>query len=370
MAILKLVLDQRIVPIAYKSESSHKLAAGLLLPIEKPMRILILRTDGKLGDSITASYLIQGLRLHYQNKVHITVLSGPEFKPIFKGLVDDYIPLKINFLKSIKFILSTNSHFEILINSSHILNPSSIVLSRFIRATRKMVMLNSRWKLFSDHVNFDVNHDHITKRYDAILKLISTKPIPPLTYSYQLDTQAIERVKIQLAEIKIKNNYEKLIVVNSFAGARRRNFNLDTTKTLIQLLAAAHPHSLIVSLANPGDLKILRQWALEIKSPQWMFFNVGDLDFNAALIDRCDVVISPDTSIVHLACALNKKLVAVYRQDFGVEKNMKNWGPLNPNAIVDIAPKISFAEEDGDINSVNVSDIVTAVTKLLTTLPN
>jgi ADP-heptose:LPS heptosyltransferase len=370
LLVLKLVLDQRIVPVAYRTESSHRLAAGLSIQLEKPFRILILRTDGKLGDSITTSYLIEGLRRIYKEKLHLSVLSSPEYKSIFNGLVDDYIPLKLNFFKSLKFILTTRRSYDVLINSSHILNPSSVLLSRFIRATRKMVMLNSQWNLFSDHVKFDANNDHITQRYDAILKILSTKPVPNLKYSYDIDAQARFRVEGKLADHRQNTKFEKIIVLNSFAGARRRNFSLQTTKMLIEALSLAHPQSAIISLANSGDLKILRAWRLEIKPSNWTFFSEGDLDFNAALIERADVVVSPDTSIVHLACALNKKLVAVYRQDYGEEKNLKIWGPLNPSAIVVVAPKASFADEDVDINSVNIHEIVAATTKLITTLPN
>ena len=354
--ILKALLDQPMNPLqtVLRPEKGR----------DQHVRIIILRTDGKLGDSITSTYLLTGLKQLFPN-VHLTVVSQPEYKNLFWGLADDYIPFKLKFTNAIKILLKHTETYDVLINSSHILNPSSIILSRFISATKKIAFLNSDWKSYSDHVQFDVNSDHITERYNQLLKLLSLKPVSNLTYSYQLDQNAAEKVLELLSQRREQHPFKRLIVLNSFAGARLRNLNLDTTKNLVLELTQRFPESLIVSIGNVGDLKILNRWHSELENPQWTFFNYGSLEFNAALVASADLVISPDTSIVHMACALKIKIVAVYREDHKLEKNRKIWGPFGTDFVVVEAPKLTPQNEDGDINSVNIPEIISACEKLL-----
>lgn len=356
LQVLKLLLDQRLDPLhaVLRPEKGR----------DQDLRIVILRTDGKLGDSITSTYLLSGLKMLFP-KVHITVVSAPEFKNLFWGLADDYQAFKLKFSNALRFVQKNKQTYDILINTSHILSPSSILLSRFIPATKKIAFLNQEWKMFSDHVEFNVNTDHITERYNALLRLLSSKALPNLTYTYPLEPNAKIKVQELLAERNAQHPYKQLIVVNSFAGARLRNLSLTTMQSLITGLTQAIPECLIVSIGNVGDLRIINRWQNDLENPQWTYFNYGSLDFNAALVARADLVISPDTSIVHMACALKKKLVAIYREDWTSEKNRQIWGPFGTSFAVVEAPKQSLQNEDGDINTVNISEIITATVQLL-----
>ena len=114
---------------------------------------------------------------------------------------------------------------------------------------------------------------------------------------------------------------------------------------------------------------MINRWQAELHNPQWTYFNYGSLDFNAALVAAADLVISPDTSIVHMACALKKKLVAIYREDVTEEKNRMIWGPFGTEFVEVVAPKMSPENEDGDINSVNIPEVLNASIKLLSSSP-
>jgi len=55
----------------------------------------------------------------------------------------------------------------------------------------------------------------------------------------------------------------------------------------------------------------------------------------AELIKRANLVVSPDTSIVHLARAFDKKMICIYRKELGKEdKNSILWGPNSEKAKV------------------------------------
>ena len=47
-----------------------------------------------------------------------------------------------------------------------------------------------------------------------------------------------------------------------------------------------------------------------------------------SVVEHCELVITPDTALVHIACAYKKRLIAIYTSD---EKQFKQWQPINAN---------------------------------------
>jgi len=74
----------------------------------------------------------------------------------------------------------------------------------------------------------------------------------------------------------------------------------------------------------------------------------------AALIRRCTLVLSPDTSVIHLASAYDKKIVGYYiRTD-----NYRWFYPASRHYRVILAPGLTLAEVSAD-------DTLAAVTALM-----
>jgi len=76
----------------------------------------------------------------------------------------------------------------------------------------------------------------------------------------------------------------------------------------------------------------------------------------ASVIKNSKLVVTPDTSIVHIAVAYDKDIIGIYRKN-KEDKNSILWGPNSKKA------KIIFVEEDIkpgqeiDINKVNINKI-------------
>ena len=77
----------------------------------------------------------------------------------------------------------------------------------------------------------------------------------------------------------------------------------------------------------------------------------------AYLIKKSDFVITPDTSIVHIAACFKRNMIAIYRmsKDEENEKNSNLWGPNYKNAY----QIFSFDDEvkPGDEPNINKFDI-------------
>ncbi|MBF4249092.1 lipopolysaccharide heptosyltransferase family protein, partial [Vibrio anguillarum] len=63
-----------------------------------------------------------------------------------------------------------------------------------------------------------------------------------------------------------------------------------------------------------------------------------------AIVDKAKLVVSVDTSIVHVASGFNKPQIAIYKQD---KVNFSNWHPNSEhaNVIIAITDINNFGEE-------------------------
>lgn len=317
-------------------------------------RCLILRLDGKLGDTVISTGLFRALA---DEGYEIDIVTRPqntfvyEFVPVKHRLLS----LKKGLFSSLRlFLLLRKENYDALVCSTHILDPTSLWLSRFVRAHKKTVFLNEQINFFDQHIQRNFLTAHITERHQQVFQSITGKKSPTVCQYFL----KISDKTFQEAADFIKN-YKKVIILNSFTGAKLRNFSMLTTQSLIEKLTQ---DCVVISIGNEGDLNILREWNRSYQNPNWVIPSRGDFAFNAALIKLSNVVITPDTSIVHIASAFNAPLVAIYRKDTGEELNSKIWAPKTNGAKIIYAPLI-------DINSVDVDQIVNAAKDLLARSP-
>lgn len=76
----------------------------------------------------------------------------------------------------------------------------------------------------------------------------------------------------------------------------------------------------------------------------------------AALVDSVDLLVTPDTSLVHIACAFEKPLVAIYRND---KKAYKAWHPKSRKN------RVIFSKEFNSLKSLNVDEIISKSSDLI-----
>ena len=334
--------------------------------VDQLTTVVFLRLDGKLGDTITFSAFVQQMVKNCpQLEIHILTRknSSEVYQYLFPELMKNQ-QIILHFVdKNIFKIYKTLNDlkpiiFDALISTSHILDPQSIILARFIRAKSKISFLNTDMKFFDQFVTRNFFSMHITERYKNVVQFLKLNWTEPAQYSFVVPQQQLETTSQFLEKIKKQKNCDKIIVLNSFAAARLRNLNFETTLTIIKLLSDKIPTAVIASIANSGDLKILKNWRSQAETDprfqgfikNWFFSDQTSILDTAAMIDLSDLVITPDTSIVHLASALKTPLIALFRPDTGTEENSKIWSPIGSNF------KVLFSQKNDDILGLNTID--------------
>lgn len=319
--------------------------------------ILVLRMDDKVGDSVAATGFLRELKkAHPQSQ--LIVVSGAVSAELYRNLefVDSVIKIKKGIFSTLGvFNLLRGQKYQFIINTSHILNPRVIFLTSFLAASKKISFANQSCRVFSDFVEIDFKNDHITDRYKKTLNLagISTNN---LDYVIKLDEKDIYQAETALYEIRQHSKY--VIALNSFAGGKLRNFSKKTTFEIVNALLE-NKDVTVVSLANKGDHEILDLWTDVIVNERWVHFEeISGLSQNMALASLCDVIITPDTAWVHVASALKKNLVSVFREDDNPEEvNSRIWAPFGIKAKIIFAPKTSAIS---DVNSVDPKAVAKA----------
>lgn len=107
------------------------------------------------------------------------------------------------------------------------------------------------------------------------------------------------------------------LVINIFAGHQDRSMSQEQLATLLTRLREEYPAINIILLDHRNEIRL--------SLPEKVSVNpFKTLHHCMALIAQADLVISPDTSVVHMAAAWKKPLVAVYKD---VRMNNRLWAP-------------------------------------------
>ncbi|MBY0553591.1 hypothetical protein K2P97_03625 [bacterium] len=326
--------------------------------------VLVLRMDDKLGDGITATGFLREIKKkHRQGK--LIVVAGKATAELYStsGYVDEVFVSSKGVFKTLGlFFKLKTKKYQYIINTSHILNPRVVFLVSFLTAFKKISFANSEYELFSDHINIDFNKEHVTARYRKVLELMGIQQ-PILDYEAFIPVGDAKDADAYIQDLK--KSGVKIVVLNSFSGARLRNFSEKTTKEIVKKLISI-PNTLVLSVANEGDHRILDRWVDgSVAGKMWVHnSNFKSISQNLALINCADVVITPDTAWVHIASALKKKLIAVYREDTNPsELNSVIWAPYGTDFKLIFAKNNSASPDD--INNVNTEDILRATQFML-----
>ena len=101
--------------------------------------------------------------------------------------------------------------------------------------------------------------------------------------------------------------------------------------------------------------------------PNWKHFEeFSNFSDNLALASCAELVITPDTAWVHIASALNIRVLAVYRSDeYSEEKNSLIWAPYS-EAKYEVVLTVGDAPDKlNNINNFSIDELMKRVQLLL-----
>jgi ADP-heptose:LPS heptosyltransferase len=311
--------------------------------------ILIFAHTIGLGDAIVYSGLINILRQH-NKKVYIVAEKRVSF------LFNTFIPTdgvfefdsknRTRFKKTIK-----QHYFDLIVDFSDM---DGTVIHRlytlYITKYQHALSFNQKKpSLYDTNIIYHENK-HISDRMLYVLKLLN---LPANNYQYTVYFPQVIMRKIE--KFIGQPLINKLIIFNPFASEKNRCMSNQQIYALLTELDKYHNYTTLVFDLGKD---------LDFSSYQHVIANpYSDFITAACLVKFADLVITVDTSIVHLATALNKRQIAIYNNRLFNNRFDNNvvWGP-NSDKAVQITTREYLNTEQGDaIANLDPNIIIAAI---------
>ena len=325
--------------------------------------ILFLRYDGKIGDMIVNSLMFREIKKVYPDTKIGVITRGAAIDIIKNNPNVDEIYEYHKDRKKIKDLALKikEEKYDLLIDFSEMLRVNQMMFINLCRARINIGLDREDWKLFDLSIESDKNFkwtEHITKRYLVyLIKLGLEKENIDISYDIYLKNE--KKYETFFNEIK---ESQKLIL-NPYGASKHKSFSVETLENIITYLK---DKDIAIILTYFGDkykeLEFLEKKYKYVYIPK----KIESILDTAILIKKGNYVISPDTSIVHIASAFNKKMTTVYPPKggkYGVDHLV--WAPKSEYSRVIFCKDKTGNYDEIDINTFNFDEMKEEILKML-----
>lgn len=301
--------------------------------------ILFIRNDAKLGDAIVSSGVLKKLK-KYRPEIKIKVLTTSAMAPLFEEHfgVDQVVHLsKRPSYSEMKDVCEQVGSVDVVVSLNLDMKMKDIYLLNQLRS-KVNIGLDSDLALVNLNISKQIECKHYADKFDYISSLLGIDE-PAENYIVPLVPSSMEKAQNFLSE----NNIDKFVLINPFGSGNERKLNKDSINKIISAIKEWDKSLSVVLLSSPDTRELLESMSLTNTAVH--HFGQSESIYDAiAIVEKAKLVVSVDTSIVHIASGFNKKQIAIYKQD---KVNFSNWHPNSEhaNVIIAITDINNFGEE-------------------------
>ncbi len=315
-------------------------------------KVLIIRL-GKIGDIVVTSFVFEIIKSNYP-QIDIFLLTSKSNKDVL-----EFNPrLKKVYYSKNSAILFWNLlklklyNFDLLIDFNDNESTTSSLIFRVIRARFKAAY---NFKKYKNFINIKIsplrkNESHIIERTkDFLIQMgipIDNYKVKPFFY---LNPSVYTEIK------KEKGENEILITINLSAGAKIRYWEKDKWIELLKLLLKKYPSFKLLLLSDPKDESLREKIHSNFLQAQLLSVKNLTIQHFASYIQISDILITPDTSAVHIASAFGIPTIAMY-PNYG--SNFVSWQPYK-------IPYRSIKSGTESIKQISVKEVFEAFQSLV-----
>lgn len=338
---------------------THRSTAPPTPPDILRAKVLLIRQD-RIGDVLVSTPLIAGLR-HAFPEMTIDMLastnnaaavaSNPDIRRIWT-----YVKRLGPTIRMIREIRTEQYDFAVDLMD----NPSAT-------GTAFCLLSGARWTIGLEKAN-DYAYDlrarllsrkdvHIVRRIAELARPFGVDPesaAGPIVFR----PTASERKAARSILGVLGESGEVTVGINISAGSENRFWGIEKFRAFLAEARMQLPHALFVILAKPEDAdraaKIAEDFPQACVAPSVRGFGAF-----AALVERMDLLITPDTSAVHLGAAFSIPSLVLYIQ---TDPDLRIWDPH-------LTPHESVITSTNEISEISLDDVVTAFRRLLRHMP-
>lgn len=309
-------------------------------------KITIQSCKNGLGDAIIISGLPKILKKY---GYHISILTLESNAFLFKNnpYVDEVICVdKKLTIAQIKKLKSLECDLFIDPNNKTSYSYWIFKMIKFIKPKHTIgINYPKCFRIYDSIIDYKEYHSHITKRFIYILKKLN---IDISENDYHYDIHYPKKYDLKIKEFLANHEHKSICIFNPYASSERRSFSQKQIQEIIAKCSTfPNLSTIIVGAAKKINLLAVNENENIIINKLEHFF------YTIALIKYCDLVISVDTSIVHIANTYNKPLISIYSSEIdNLNPKYENNYVYKPNydkAIQIIAPNKAAKNLDVEI---------------------
>ena len=322
--------------------------------------VIFLKYD-KIGDMVVCTPVFRELKQAYPH-ISISVLASNINKAILNNnpYIDNVYIYDNNWLNLLPILFKLrNRKFGVCFEFEAKVVTRAILITKVIKP--KFVA-----SVFKKYGRYNVEakdlkiYDFYTKENkkdhwsDICLETLGIFNLKPKSSEYDIfindDQRSIAKKFIQnLPPAKVK------IGINLEGYSHSGEINSNDLSAICQGIHKKYENSLIIILSKPGDEtkieKLIKDMALNYVVSS--YFSILEV---SALISELDLVISPDTSIIHIASAFNIPSVSIYTAN---KNNYRLWAPKS------LLNKSVFSNDKEAIQGYSVYDVIQSSLELI-----
>ena len=346
-----------------KKEKTNIIKGNNFIEDNNIKSILFLRYDGKIGDMIVNSLMFREIKKVYPDIKIGLIARGAAIDIVKDNPNVDKIYEYHKDRKKIKELALKirEEKYDLLIDFSEMLRVNQMMLINLCGARFNLGLDRNNWSLFDLSVESDKDFkwgEHITKRYLAYLLKLGLKS-EEINLSYDIYIKDNSKYTEFLNKIK----ESKRLVLNPYGASKHKSFSIDTLENIITFLKDKDIAIILVYFGDKfKELETLEKKYTNVYIPK----SITNILDTALLIKESDFVISPDTSIVHIASTFNKNIIAVYPPNggkFGVDHLV--WAPNSDYTKVIFCKDKSSSYDEIDINTFELEEMEVEILKMI-----
>ncbi len=295
-------------------------------------KVLFLRPE-KLGDMIISFPVFDGLKSRYPD-IKISIMGSPRNKAIIR---DDprfdkiFMYTKHPFRDIREVIRIRREKFDAVVDMICDDSVTALFLSQLCAPGKPRIGVGK--VKYREYYDFNYDHrrgdtGHIIENTLKLLAAFSINPdsVNPYAEPY-VGRTAFDKADHFLTEVRDSSGSHSLVVgYNLSAGARTRIWAEEKSRQLVERILNYRDDTRVVLLTAPPD-----RWRGDNLQRQFdnRVYQVPpnlSLKEASAVISRLDLLISPDTSLVHIARSFHVPVVGLYSRFM---KNFLLWRPFD-----------------------------------------
>ncbi len=298
------------------------------LDANKLKKVLFLRPE-KIGDMVISFPVFDGLKKYYPN-IDISILGSPKNIALIKN--DKRFDKIFLYTKSLFKDINTfrkmrSENYDCVVDMICDDSVTALFISQIVSKGKPRIGVGKiKYQKYYDF-NYDHrmgNTGHIIENTLKLLEAfnINSSEISGYAIPY-VDEQADNEAKQFVSSIKDSNN-SKLIGYNLSAGSPTRIWRIDKSISLVRSIIQSDMNSKVILFTTPNERKRGEKILSELRENVYLVPDNLTLIQATAMIKYLDILISPDTSLVHIARSFKVQVIGLYSRFM---KNFLLWKP-------------------------------------------